>query len=60
MLSTQQTYKSPSQFVKGGKNKPPKSAQNKPSKKTKISKAPKKTGKQLLSKAMAKLSKKGC
>lgn len=61
MLPKQSTYKSPSQFVKGGKNKPPKSPQGKPGKKTKISKAPKKkTGKQLLGRAMKKMSKGMC
>lgn len=60
MLPKQQTYKSPSQFVKGGKNKPPKSPQGKPGKKTKVSKAPKKTGKQLLGRAMKKMSKGMC
>lgn len=59
MLPKQMTYKSPAQFVKGGKNKPPKGPQGKPGKKTKISKAPRKgkTGSQLLSKAMSKLAK---
>lgn len=60
MMNKQQIYKSPSQFLKGGKNKPPKSPQGKPGKKTKLSKAPKKgkkTGSQMLGSAMKKLSK---
>ncbi len=56
-MNKQQTFKSPSQFVKGTKKNPPKSPQNQPSKKTKISKGPKKkTGKQMLGRAMKKLS----
>ena len=59
MQPKQLTYKSPEQFVKGGKNKAPKGLQGKPSKKTKVSKAPKKgkSGSQMLTKAMAKLAK---
>ncbi len=62
MLSTQATFKSPSQFVKGSKKSPPKSPQGKPGFKTPIAKSPKagkkvSKGKQLLGKAMTKMNK---